>query len=95
MIDEIMRLQTYLQSKYENAAVDLMTFQSGAIILDIRMKDSLLIFEYAPKEGFAVSRIVNDEDAYDPQKCVIWGKDEFNNVKDYFLSLVEREALPT
>lgn len=72
-----------------------MTFQSGATILDIRMKDSLLTFEYSPKEGFAVSRIVNVEDAYGPQKCVIWGKDEFNNAKDYFLSLVEREALPT
>jgi len=94
MIDEMIRLQTYIQSKYENAVVDLMTFHSGATTLDTRMKDLLLTFEYSPKEGFAVSRIVGVEDAYDPQKCVIFGKGEFNNAKDYYLSLVEIESLP-
>ncbi|MGE0132340.1 MAG: hypothetical protein AB7U82_30015 [Blastocatellales bacterium] len=95
MTDEMMRFQTYLQSKFESAVVNLTTFPSGKATIDVVVNNLLLTFEYAPKEGFAVSKIEKDEDAWDPQKCVTFGRDEFNKAKDCFLSLMEGGQLPT
>lgn len=88
MIDEMKQLQTYLQSRYTKANVSVMTFPSGAATLDFKMNDLLWTFEYSPKEGFGISRVEKDQDAWDPEKYVAFGKGEFDKARDYFLSLV-------
>jgi hypothetical protein len=56
----------------------------------MKVNDLLLIFEYSPQEDFGVSRVENIEDAWDPNKCVVFGKEEFKEARDYFLSMIER-----
>jgi hypothetical protein len=89
MTDEMAKLHAYLQSKYESEAIDFAMSPSGSATLEMRVNDLLLIFEYSPQEGFGVSRVDNIEDAWDPNKCVVFGKDEFKEARDYFLSLIE------
>jgi hypothetical protein len=93
MTNELVIFHAFLLSKYENAVVNLVTFQSGAATLDMRINDLLLTFEHAPQKGFAVSRIEKDEDAWDPQKCMTFGEGEFNEAREYFLSLIDEQIV--
>lgn len=93
MTDEMRRLQTYLLSKYAKANVSMMTFPSGAATLDYKVDNLLLTLEYSPKEGFGISRGEKDEDAWDPEKYIVFGKNEFDEAKDCFLSLISETDL--
>lgn len=92
MTNEMVRFQTYLQNSYKNAVVNLTTFPSGAATLDVKINNLLLTFEYSPKEGFAVSKIEKDEDAWDPKKPSTFGRGEFNEARDHFLAFIKREG---
>lgn len=79
------------QEKYEGADGRLMVFPSNAATLDITINDLLLTIEYSPQDGFVVSRIEKTEDAWNPNMCVTFGKDEFNEAKNCLLSFIKME----
>jgi hypothetical protein len=89
MIDRITKLRDSLLEKYEHTLVNLIIFPSQAATLDLKSNESLFVFEYSPKEGFAISKLVTVEDAWNPLKCEVFSISDFKAAEEYFLSLVE------
>lgn len=91
MIAKLKDLQAGLQRKHNNSVINLETFPSDAAVLDVQLNGLLFIFEYLPHEGFAVSKIETEEDAWDPGKCLVFKEDEFEMAWNYLLTLLNDE----
>ena len=54
------RLIQSVKSKFPNASVEVQNFDSGAVMVDVRMGSKLFVCSYSPTNGFGVDQATSD-----------------------------------